>query len=110
MKNTSSNLKTAAIASSIIVLPFLLLEIMFNKITARVVPDLAVLLGLLWLMAVTFIVLMMPIAQNLWTGKRVLANPVTLLLRVASSAVLVMVWVSIVVDQLPCFLGVPNCD
>ena len=110
MKNIISNLKTAAIASTIIVLPFLILEIVFNKITPRVITDLAVLLGLLWLMSVSFIVLMMPVAQNLWKGKRVLGNPVTLLLRVAFSVVLVTIWVSIVVDQLPCFLGVPNCD
>jgi hypothetical protein len=32
------------------------------------------------------------------------------LLRVGFSALILMMWAGIIIDQLPCFLGVPNCD
>jgi len=39
-----------------------------------------------------------------------LANPVRFLFRVAFLTLLVIMWGGIIMDQLPCFLGVPNCD
>ncbi len=110
MKNISSNLKSAAIISFIIVLPFALLEFTFNTVTKQNVPDLTVLFGLLWLLSMAFIVIMMPIVQNIRAGNSVAAKPINLLLRVAFSALIVMMWAGIIIDQLPCFLGVPNCD
>ena len=54
------------------------------------------LFGLLWLLpaAVTFVV----------------ARPWSLLLRVGLLLALGAAWGAIFLDQLPCFLGVPNCD
>ena len=68
MKNIISNLKTAAIISFIIVLPFALLEFTFSTVSKQNVPDLAVLFGLLWLLSMAFIVIMMPIVQNIRAG------------------------------------------
>ncbi len=105
MKNIISNLKTAAIISFIIVLPFIILELVNNR---QSFP--AALFGFLWLLSMAFIGITMPIAQNIRTGNSVVATPVNLLLRVTFSALIATMWVSIVIDQLPCFLGVPNCD
>ncbi|HYN81900.1 MAG TPA: hypothetical protein VES88_10395 [Gemmatimonadaceae bacterium] len=52
----------------------------------------------------------MPILRSLATGNRALANPVSLLPRVVFLILIAWVWVTLVVDQMPCFLGVPNCD
>jgi len=110
MKSIIPNLKTAAIISFIIVLPFALLEFTFNTVTKQNVPDLTLLYGSLWLLSMAFIVIIMPMAQNIRAGNSVIAKPINLLLRVAFSAFILMMWVGIIIDQLPCFLGVPNCD
>jgi hypothetical protein len=39
-----------------------------------------------------------------------MANPINLLLRVAFLALIAWMWGGILIDQMPCFLGVPNCD
>jgi hypothetical protein len=53
----------------------------------------------------------MPIVRNVRrVGTSLLQNPVRLLLRVASLALIAIVWVATLLDQMPCFLGVPLCD
>jgi hypothetical protein len=42
--------------------------------------------------------------------ERLLASPVALLLRITFLALILVFWVSLVNDQMPCFLGIPNCD
>ncbi|HEX8248381.1 MAG TPA: hypothetical protein VF599_09435 [Pyrinomonadaceae bacterium] len=108
MKNILSNLKTAAIISFFIVLPFVIFELAFN--TRRNVYDFIVLFGFLWLLSAAFVALLMPLVQNLRAGNGVAAKPFNLLLRVAFSALIIMMWTGIIIDQLPCFLGAPNCD
>lgn len=110
MGNAVSNLKTAAVVSFIVVLPFALLEFAFGTVTGQGVPDLILLFGLLWLLAAAFIVVVMPVGQKMRAGDRVAAKPFNLLLRVALSALILMMWVGVIIDQMPCFLGVPNCD
>ena len=39
-----------------------------------------------------------------------MAHPTNLLFRVAFLALIAIIWAGILIDQLPCFLGVPNCD
>ena len=69
-----------------------------------------VLFGILWLLPVAFFAVLLPIAQDARAGKGIFAKPVQLLLKVALLALTAIIWGSIVLDQLPCFLGVPNCD
>jgi hypothetical protein len=110
MKNIMSNLKIAAIISFITLLPFALLQFTFNTVTRQNASDLTVLFGLLWILSMAFIVILMPVAQNIGAGNSVVARPVNLLLRVIFSALILIMWVGIIIDQLPCFLGLPNCD
>lgn len=51
-----------------------------------------------------------PIVRRLRAGESVLAQPIALLLRVTLLAFLTIGWVIMLIDQMPCFLGVPNCD
>lgn len=101
------NVRTAAVISFVIALPFAILDLAFN---GRNVTDLAVLFGLLWLLALAFIAITMPIVQNIRAGNSVVAKPITLLLSVTAPAFIAVMWISIIVDQFPCFLGIPNCD
>jgi ABC-type amino acid transport system permease subunit len=69
-----------------------------------------VLFGLLWLLPVAFILILMPIVRNVRAGNRIMVNPISLLLRVAFLILIAWLWGGIILDQMPCFLGVPNCD
>lgn len=43
-------------------------------------------------------------------GNSLIANPFSLVLRVAVLILIAWLWIGSVVDQMPCFPGVPNCD
>jgi uncharacterized membrane protein YiaA len=51
-----------------------------------------------------------PIVRLVRAGENVIANPISLILRVAFLGVIAFSWINLVRDQMPCFLGVPNCD
>lgn len=110
MKNIASNPKAAAVISFFLVLPFALLDLLFNPLRRQNVLDLVVLFGLLWLLPMVFIVILAPIVQAVRAGNNILTNPVTLLLRVAFLFLVAWMWAVAMIDQLPCFIGVPNCD
>jgi len=64
----------------------------------------------MWLLPVAFILILLPIVRNLQAGKSLLASPIQLLLRAAFLALIAFAWISTLIDQMPCFLGVPLCD
>jgi hypothetical protein len=110
MKNIFANLRLAAIISFILVLPFAILEFAFNTVNKQNALDFTVLFGLLWLLAMAFIVILLPVARNALAGNGIMTNPINLLLRFAFLAVIAIMWSGILIDQIPCFTGVPNCD
>ena len=110
MKDIVTNLGSAALISFILVLPFAILESLFNTVNKQNVVGLVVLFGLLWLLSTTFIVILVPIVRTVRAGNNIIANPINLLFRVAFLALIAMMWSGILIDQLPCFMGVPNCD
>lgn len=110
MKNIAANLKSAAMISFFLVLPFALLNFLFNPLRRQNALDHIVLFGLLWLLPMVFIVILAPIVRTVRAGNSILTNPVTLLLRVAFLVVIAGMWGVAIIDQLPCFIGVPNCD
>jgi len=69
-----------------------------------------VLFGFLWVLPIIFIITLMPIVRNLQAGNNIIAKPIIFLLQVIVLTFIGWMWISIVVDQMPCFLGVPNCD
>jgi hypothetical protein len=110
MKNVNISIGRAALISSALVLPFAILEIVNQSITRQSSVGLITLFGLLWLLPMVFIVILAPLVRNVRAGSSVIARPVYLVLRLASLAFITVIWAGIVMDQLPCFLGVPNCD
>jgi len=116
MKSIFTNFRSPAIISFMLVLPLVIIEFMFNIVNKpnalglKNVLDLIMLFGLLWLLSMAFIVILMPIVRNVRAGSSIMANPINLLLRVAFMVFIATMWGSILIDQLPCFLGVPNCD
>jgi hypothetical protein len=51
-----------------------------------------------------------PIVNTLRTGGSLFAHPIHLLIVVAISILFAVGIISLIVDQWPCFIGVPNCD
>ena len=102
--------KSSALISFILVLPFAILESLNNTLTKQNAPGLILLFGMLWLLPMAFIVILVPIVRTVQAGQSVMMNPINLLFRVVFLALIAMIWGSLIIDQIPCFMGVPNCD
>jgi hypothetical protein len=63
-----------------------------------------------WLLAAAFVLMMTPIVRNQRSVGLNLAGIFRLMPRVAIVPLIAWLWLGLVVDQMPCFLGVPNCD
>lgn len=103
----SGDLKAAAIVGCVFVLPFIALEWMNGPGFANAFP--APLFAVMWLLAALFVVIVMPVLRTpaeRWGT----ADVVSLLSRVVLGIVVAGLWIGLVQDQMPCFLGVPNCD
>lgn len=61
------------------------------------------LFGTLWLLGASFVALLLPVLRNR-------PRPAATLLWITLSIVVACVWAGVVMDQMPCFLGVPYCD
>jgi len=109
-KDIVTNLGSAALISFILVLPFAILESLFNVVNKQNAFGLIVLFGLLWLLTIAFIVILVPVVRTVRAGNNIMANPLNLLFRVVFLILIAMMLGGILIDQLPCFLGVPNCD
>ena len=101
-------LGTSARISSFIVAPFVFLEVRYAPQSYSSFPY--PLFAMLWLVPAAFCLSIAPLARSVRSGEGVTAHPVTLAVRVSFMALLAVLWMGLVVDQLPCFLGVPNCD
>jgi hypothetical protein len=108
MQNMLANLRTPAITSFLFILPFMVMELINRRNFNEGFPF--PLFIILWLLPVLFILTGMSIVRNVRTGNSLLANPMFLLIQVVFLGFLVWMWFGIVMDQMPCFLGVPNCD
>jgi hypothetical protein len=76
-KNIVTNPKWAALFSSILVLPFAILESLNQAITRQNAPGVILLFGVLWLLPIAFIVILVPIVQAVRAGPSLMANPIS---------------------------------
>jgi hypothetical protein len=105
------DLRVAALVSFLLMLPFTLLELLLNDATKRNLVNFPLpLFGLLWVLPTIFMVILLPLVRDLRTGQGMMENPLQVLFKAADLALLAFLWVAVVNDQMPCFLGVPNCD
>ena len=112
MKTCLSTLKHPALAGAALALPFLALELTLNRsgFSPKYALDTAVLFGALWLLPAAFALIGLPLAHSARAGENVLATPARLLIKVALLVLIAALWISLLANQLPCFLGIPNCD
>jgi hypothetical protein len=64
----------------------------------------------LWLLPVAFFLILTPTIRNVQAGNRSRAYLITLVLSAAALILIAGLWGSVILDQMPCFLGVPYCD
>lgn len=62
------------------------------------------------LVLAAFVLNLMPTLRAVRAGGSIAAHPANLILAIVTCASILMVIGSIVVDQYPCWIGVPNCD
>lgn len=107
-KNIFSNLTFASIIGTLLVLPFVILEVVMGQKSYSSFPF--ALFAILWVLPVMFSLVGLPIVQNMRTGQSPMKHPIALILRIAFLVLIAVFWAGLINDQLPCFLGVPNCD
>jgi hypothetical protein len=108
MKNIFTNFKSPAIIGLLFVIPFMIMEVV-NTQNFNAVFNIP-LFGIMWLLPTIFIMILVPIVRNVQAGNNMMANPINLLLRVVFLVLIAWMWTGALIDQMPCFLGVPNCD
>lgn len=103
MKDIVSRTKTPALIGLLFTIPFILLEWVNRRTFNEGFPF--PLFGILWSLPTAFVLILMPAIKNFKTGNKLMFSLQTgLLLFIA------FLWFAIIRDQLPCFLGIPNCD
>jgi hypothetical protein len=109
MKTMALNPKLApAISFVLCVLPFMVLEWATRSNAPR--SDASPMLWIvLWLLSTGFVAPLMFIVRTLRAGNRIWANPVSMLLQAILLVLLAWLWGTLVIDQMPCFLGSSGC-
>jgi len=111
MKDWLIPLGTATLFGLLLIAPFALMEWSNSpRIQSGAFKFPVTLFFGLWLLPTIFFLAATPIVRGLRAGEAILAHPVALLLRVGLLAFVALGWVNLLRDQMPCFLGVPNCD
>jgi hypothetical protein len=108
-KRFVKDLGLAALVSFLVVLPFAILDLRANGLHGENGRGFIFLFGFMWLLPTIFIAVLLPTARTIRTGK-IKAHALSLFFRMACLGVIAFIWGSLLIDQLPCFLGVPNCD
>jgi hypothetical protein len=107
MTVTARDARTAALGGMLLMLPFAIMAVVMAGVSSA--RDAIVLFGFLWLLPMAALAVLLPISRQVKAGQGA-ANPVRLTLGVALVLALAVMWGAVVIDQLPCFAGVPNCD
>lgn len=108
MQTLLTNFRLPALISFLLVIPFMIMEVVNRRNLSEGFP--IPLFVIMWLLPLLFILTVTPILRNVRAGNSLLATPILLLVRVVFLSFLVWMWFGILLDQMPCFLGVPNCD
>ena len=108
MKKMFLTYRSPAIISLVIVIPFMIMEFVNRRNFNEGFP--IPLFVIIWLLPAILILTIMPIIRNLQAGNNITAQPINLLIRVVILVLVTLLWAGILIDQMPCFLGVPNCD
>lgn len=125
-RNESTRSRSLAIAGLLLCLPgialvsMLLLNIepvfgpLASSMSAPGQPDvtgtLAALTLLVLLPLIAFVINFAPLRQTMQAGASLLTHPMNLAVAVITLTILALFIGAIIIDQYPCWIGVPNCD
>jgi hypothetical protein len=126
-KTVFTNPTSAAIISFLLALPFLTLLSLgvlhvepplgpFEPLLKNPDPDqhnvigTLIVLGAFLLAVAACVIARAPIVRTLQTGGSLFAHPINLTFAVGILSFITMLVVGLIVDQFPCWIGVPNCD
>jgi hypothetical protein len=127
MSNPSAQTRSIAILSGVLCLPFAAIftllithiEPNFGPVQPLLnnpnpdqpdVPGSLIVLGTLLLVIAAFIINLLPILRSVRSGGSIAAHPVNLIFAILTLADILWVFGSMILDQYPCWIGVPNCD
>ena len=114
MSNTVQNSRTVdsigipVVIGSLVVLPLVLLQFTVGQDSSSEFP--LALFVFLWVLPTVFVAVLAPLVRRIAGGEGVFQRRVDLALRLLLLLAIGSLWLSVVNDQMPCFLGVPNCD
>ena len=101
----------ASLISVVLVAPLAFLELHHNPLaTSRRASDFVVLFGVLWVLPMVFVMTATPLVRAVRSGHTVLQSRPALGIKLTLLVSVAAMWLNIVSDQWPCFIGVPNCD
>jgi hypothetical protein len=99
---------TSLLFSSTLVVPFVVLQLLNRRAFREDFPF--VLFTFMWLHSLLIVLLLTPALRRLRSERNLRALKLGHWAELVLSAFLACAYVDVVIDQLPCFLGVPNCD
>jgi|CXWL01.1.fsa_nt_gi hypothetical protein len=104
----------SVLITSLVIILFLAIVPLLNSPNSEVfriqVPSQFIAFTFLSLPIVLGMIAAKPIVKTLRTGGSLFAHPIHLIIVVVISFLFAMGFVSLILDQWPCFVGVPNCD
>ncbi len=112
MKKTLTNLSLVAIISFLSILPLIVMEFVNRQsffVSGKETFPFQLFI-FLWLCVAAILLILMPLVRTLQAGRSLFAHPKSLMLTVVALVFLTMAVANLINDQMPCFLGVPNCD
>jgi hypothetical protein len=101
-------MKSGLLLSAALVAPFLVLQLVNRRAFQEEFP--VVLFAFMAMHSLLIALLLMPGLRRFRLERNVRALTTAHWAGVVVSAFLMVVYVQVVIDQLPCFMGVPNCD
>jgi drug/metabolite transporter (DMT)-like permease len=100
------NLVISAASGLIIILPFALLELI-NREPQQNFPF--VLFSFLWILAAVFVFILNSLLMKKQDERNIVFSP-WFFFRGILLILIAFIWIDVIIDQMPCFLGLPNCD
>jgi hypothetical protein len=107
-RGSARHLLAPVAVACLLVGPFMVLEFVNRRGYAEAFP--LQLFGMMWLMAFCFAFIFIPTTRNLMPGRTGSVKPLVGLPGLAALFLLAWGWITLVSDQMSCFLGVPVCD
>lgn len=91
-----------------IIVPFAAMELVNRRAYGEDFPF-ALFTGM-WVIPTVSIAILFTLIKDLRTGKTITAHPLSLIVRGVFLVAIGFAWLSLLADQMPCFLGVRYCD